>query len=343
MKNQTVFVPPHITIEILEERLKAAYGVIKESKDMNINCRGYALPSLCYSILPICRTPEKTNHQYFANKAADEHLAKKAANKHKMNIEKKNNLIRKQPSGSNRRSSSSGANGEEATIQPTFNTATIITSTTPSFIKLPTPIIPMIGDSAASITPTFFFRGGVTPAIQTSAFHMVTKMMSGDQLRKRRSYNIDAETSIATKNQHHFAEGFSDEADVQLKEKVLAFRQTDYPPTKSSENVRRICRNECELLENELCQKEYAIAKRHPTIGQKLPLEDCNNLPDSEDCSKLGIVIDVDENEECYWENGSGYRGTVAVSQSGKKCLQWARLMKEIADYPELAGQNYCR
>lgn len=141
-----------------------------------------------------------------------------------------------------------------------------------------------------------------------------------------------------------------------------------YPPTRDSENVRRICRNDCELLENELCQMEYGIAKRHPTIGQKLPLEDCFNLPiiheniksyssngntvsvisnnfdkPQNDCSKLGIVIDVDETENCYWENGAGYRGATAVSANGNTCLKWARLMKEISDYPELAGQNFCR
>lgn len=119
--------------------------------------------------------------------------------------------------------------------------------------------------------------------------------------------------------------------------------QYQYPPTRSSENLKRICRKECELLENELCQKEYAIAKRHPAIGGMLPLEDCHDLPLEDDCSTLGIAIDVDETESCFWENGSKYRGTIAQSQSGKPCLTWARLMKEISDYPELVGQNYCR
>lgn len=32
LANQTVFVAPELTMEIIEERLKAAYGVIKESK-----------------------------------------------------------------------------------------------------------------------------------------------------------------------------------------------------------------------------------------------------------------------------------------------------------------------
>ncbi|XP_037051223.1 tyrosine-protein kinase transmembrane receptor Ror [Bradysia coprophila] len=288
LRNQTVFIPPHITIDILEERLKAAYGVIKESKDMNPNCRGYALPSLCYSILPICRTPEKTNHQYFANKANAEYVAKKS--KPKSNPEKKS--LRKIPT--------------------TAATTTTIASTTAEDFEI---------DMDSQLEPI-----GTELTAASTDQHIMP--------RKRRSFDVtvDARTKFV-KNKHF----------VDLMPEKAAFRQTEYPPTRSSENLRRICREDCELLENELCQKEYAIAKRHPTIGQKLPLEDCYNLPEGGDCSKLGIVIDVDESEKCYWENGSGYRGTVAVSKTGKPCLKWARLMKEISDYPELAGQNYCR
>lgn len=32
LQNHTVFVAPELTMEVIEERLKAAYGVIKESK-----------------------------------------------------------------------------------------------------------------------------------------------------------------------------------------------------------------------------------------------------------------------------------------------------------------------
>lgn len=276
-----MFVPPHITIDLLEERLKAAYGVIRESKDMNHNCRGYALPSLCYSILPVCRTPEKTNHQYFANKATADHKAKKAS------IEE--------------------------------NTRRLTTRTT-------------IADVTASTSPSV-------------ATDLVKSEELADLDRQRRSFDVTVNAHTKLVKQNHYLQ-FSGNELEQYKDGVTGeklLRHTQYPPTRNSENLRRICRTECELLENELCQKEYAIAKRHPTIGQKLALEDCHELPAADDCSTLGISIEVDASQQCYWENGSGYRGTVAVTTSGQKCLQWSRLMKDIANYPELAGKSYCR
>ena len=214
---------------------------------MNPNCRIYALPSLCFSSLPICRTPERTNLLYFSNRAT-----------HKERKLRKNHTV----------------------------------------------------DS-----------------------------------------NGNTENHIANSRLRRFVDKYTKERKLYLKRKsTLSYDDvfsaeisSQYPPSRESENLRRICRDECELLENELCQKEYAIAKRHPVIGQKLPLEECQSLPRHSDCSSLGIAIDVDEQQDCYWEDGTGYRGTLAVSASGKTCLRWSWLMKEISDYPELAGQNYCR
>lgn len=66
--------------------------------------------------------------------------------------------------------------------------------------------------------------------------------------------------------------------------------------------LRRICRDECELLENVLCTKEYAIAKRHPHIGLQLPLIECSDLPkhgtkEAADCLSVGISTESDVNE----------------------------------------------
>lgn len=51
---------------------------------------------------------------------------------------------------------------------------------------------------------------------------------------------------------------------------------------------------DCELLEDELCKIEYAIAKRHSLIGQSVPIEDCKHLPEydsleSHVCLQLGV------------------------------------------------------
>lgn len=214
---------------------------------MNPNCRIYALPSLCYSSLPLCRTPERTNLLYFANRAIykDQKL--------KQNV----------------------------TSNPIVGTTNHI-------------------------------------------LHSLRKRFLDKSLKERKLV-------LKRKSSATYDDIFSGDISNQ------------YPPTKESENIRRICREECELLENELCQKEYAIAKRHPVIGQKLPLEECSKLPPHDDCSRLGIAIDVDISQTCYWEDGASYRGTLATSASGKTCLRWSWLMKEISDYPELAGQNYCR
>ncbi|ALC39199.1 Ror, partial [Drosophila busckii] len=230
LSNAHVFISPNITMNILEERLKAAYGVIRESKDMNSNCRKYALPSLCFSALPVCRTPERTNLLYFANVAM-------ISNQFNVNSTRKKRVVSKNSKNTN------------------------------LFLK-----------------------------------------------KKSVFYDDVFSTDISSK----------------------------YPPTRESENLRRICREECELLENELCQNEYAIAKRHPVIGA-VGVEDCQNIPQHKDCSTLGITIEVDETEDCYWEDGASYRGIQNVTATGKPCLRWSWLMKEISDYPELIGQNYCR
>ncbi|XP_058460965.1 tyrosine-protein kinase transmembrane receptor Ror [Malaya genurostris] len=317
LKNQTVFITPDITMDILEERLKAAYGVIKESKDMNANCRGYALPSLCYSILPVCRTPEKTNHQYFANKAAAE------------------TARRGNGYGRSKFKSHEKKNNRKAT-QKVATSSTIMTTT--ERLKV-------------------YFSGGVTPTFSVNEFggEIVTENSLSDNARRRRSADEKARHFLQ-QNTFGSDDGYYSSYSGNTNSKK------NYPPTRNTENLRRICRNDCELLENELCQKEYAIAKRHPTIGQKLPLEECDDLPlqnsvdgtilngigglgssGDMECMKLGIKMDIIPDDDCYWETGYSYRGILDRSNTGKSCMRWSKLMREISNYPELAGHNYCR
>lgn len=110
--------------------------------------------------------------------------------------------------------------------------------------------------------------------------------------------------------------------------------------------LKRVCKQDCEILENELCQTEYAIAKRHPHIGQQLTLEECHDLPeDDPDCLKIGIGSVMVSDDECYWENGTTYLGRVNVAKNGMPCIEWSKQMRvRVSDYPELAGRHsYCR
>jgi hypothetical protein len=68
MGNQSVFISPELTMEMLERKLTAAAGVIKTSPDISSLCSRFVWYSLCATVLPICRTPEETNHIYFQNK-----------------------------------------------------------------------------------------------------------------------------------------------------------------------------------------------------------------------------------------------------------------------------------
>lgn len=114
--------------------------------------------------------------------------------------------------------------------------------------------------------------------------------------------------------------------------------------------LQRICKRDCTLLVTEVCNKEYAIAKRHPVIGKTIQLEECDDLPETtSSCIKLDVEQrerDVDLTDTCYWDDGRSYRGPIDVALNGDKCLRWgevAQMQLRLDDYPELIGHNYCR
>ncbi|XP_048518859.1 tyrosine-protein kinase transmembrane receptor Ror isoform X1 [Dendroctonus ponderosae] len=115
-------------------------------------------------------------------------------------------------------------------------------------------------------------------------------------------------------------------------------------------SLRRVCRDECILLETELCSKEYSIAKRHPVIGQIMELEVCESLPvemdpSSSHCLSLGVGdFKGNKDEQCYWDAGKLYRGVRNTTVTGEQCIKWSHQFHLLpSDYPELAGHNYCR
>ncbi|XP_037076860.1 LOW QUALITY PROTEIN: inactive tyrosine-protein kinase transmembrane receptor ROR1-like [Pollicipes pollicipes] len=53
---------------------------------------------------------------------------------------------------------------------------------------------------------------------------------------------------------------------------------------------RQICRDECEHLRDALCKREYAIARAHPLIGQKIALPVCEQLPPVGSAAAVGCL-----------------------------------------------------
>lgn len=67
---------------------------------------------------------------------------------------------------------------------------------------------------------------------------------------------------------------------------------------------RELCRDECEVLENDLCHQEYNIARTNPLILMQLHLPNCEELPlpespEAANCMRIGIPME--RMNRCKW------------------------------------------
>ncbi|XP_071851463.1 inactive tyrosine-protein kinase transmembrane receptor ROR1-like isoform X3 [Apostichopus japonicus] len=130
----------------------------------------------------------------------------------------------------------------------------------------------------------------------------------------------------------------------------FAFPQCDKLPNGVPQR-RQLCRDECEILEMDICKTEYERAKLHPRVI----LPDCSYLPvagsrASENCMRVDIpTVEKITDDTCYKDIGQSYRGKVNKTIGGYDCQPWDKQEPHehsllVSTYHELAGgHNYCR
>uniref|UniRef100_A0A452UPA6 Receptor tyrosine kinase like orphan receptor 2 n=1 Tax=Ursus maritimus TaxID=29073 RepID=A0A452UPA6_URSMA len=118
---------------------------------------------------------------------------------------------------------------------------------------------------------------------------------------------------------------------------------------------RELCRDECEVLESDLCRQEYTIARKVVLLSLSGGVGEGCSVPPSpleEGCCPFpfGLLTHLSlADHQCYNGSGTDYRGTASTTKSGHQCQPWALQLPHShhltsAAFPELGGGHaYCR
>ncbi|CAJ0958672.1 unnamed protein product, partial [Mesorhabditis belari] len=152
----------------------------------------------------------------------------------------------------------------------------------------------------------------------------------------------------------------------QYSQAVACYHMYKVCEEKVGPRTQRICRNDCERIQKDICPNEYAMAAQHELVGDgpKALLPSCASLPLSTQTSNCISVIDSPKmtsigppapppgqpasSSHCYMDNGKNYEGSVSTTESGHQCMTWteSHMSRDftVRNYPQLKNaKNHCR
>lgn len=106
-----------------------------------------------------------------------------------------------------------------------------------------------------------------------------------------------------------------------------------------TDKPRDLCKDECEILENDLCKTEYIIARSNPIILKRLKLPNCEDLaasdsPEAANCLRIGIpMADPINKSKMYFittvSTACSYKAKLPSGSGGETRLLSCRMFRE--------------
>lgn len=152
----------------------------------------------------------------------------------------------------------------------------------------------------------------------------------------------------------------------QLSQAVACHHMYKVCESDTNNQIVSICRHDCDVIQNDECPSELALAAQHELVGDTpkalFPL--CSRLSSTSNC--IPVVSTAMQQQHggnnpsssadiprghlthwCYVNSGTQYEGSVAQTSSGKQCAEWIDSTSRdfnVHRFPELAtAKNYCR